>query len=148
MRTYYIFHIKRECTTYYKEKPKDLYQLLHHLFLMPKHYGRYGISFYDQVCNHFDQEILNFYLSGKFQLQPQNGVFHFPEGNLVQIQLSCCIVRTNSNFPAIFRTFYYYSRDLFVCDFYNQDYFWLSKHYHEIRKTSYNKIGVEKIGNI
>ena len=147
MRTYYLFHMNKECYAYYQKKPEELYQILMHLFRLPKQACHCGVSFYKQLCNRYDIEILNSYLEGKYKFKNENGIYTFQNGNRIQVKSSCCIVRSESNFPSLFRTFYYYSRHIFVCDFYNQDYFFLTKHYHEIRKPEYNKLGVEKTSN-
>lgn len=148
MRTYYLFQIKKESMDHYQNHPEALYQLLYHLYHLPISEGRYGFQCYMQLCIPFDTTVLTDYIEGKYQIKKSHKQFSFPEGNLIQVGASTCMVRTSSNFPAIFRMFYYYSRDIFVIDFANHDYFWLTKHYHEIRKPEYNKIGVEKMCNI
>lgn len=137
--------MKNESVEIYKKKPGKLYELLHHLYCLSKNQSKYGYTFYQQLCKPYDTSVLDYYIKGKYQLKKIGGVYHYPDENLVQIGSSCCIVRSEMNFPELLRIFHYYSRNIFVCDFHNQDYFWLTKHYHEIRKPEYNEIGVEKV---
>ena len=61
------------------------------------------------------------------------------EKTLIELNYSCIIMLTNKNFSRLFKVFNYYSKRIFVCDFENQDYFWLDSQYlNNIHNNEYN----------
>lgn len=136
MRTYYLFMIKPEYYTLYKNDPSVLYQTLYNLYHLEKSNFSYGISLFQSLCQIFSVKLLKNYIQSKYKydIVGKKMNLHFPfEKVQVQINYSCVIIKSNVNFPEILKVFYIYDKKIFVCDFENKDYFWLSKQIQKIK---------------
>ena len=136
MRKYYLFVIKKEFSRVYQENADTLYKTLENLYkINPKNYN-YGISLYKQLCLPFNVEVLSNYFTHQPLIKKINNKNKFfyrsrKEFTIVKINYSCCIVISSLNLASILKLFDYYSKDVFVCDFENKDYFWLSKQFNK-----------------
>lgn len=124
MREYNLFVIRKEYSELYRNKPKLLFNTLYDLNSMKTSFN-YGISLYEQLCLPFDVEIISKYLNEKYHL---NNKQNFYISNVqIEIKPSRIIIKSRYNLPNIVKVFNYYNRNIFVCDFKNNDYFWLSE---------------------
>lgn len=130
MRKYYLFLIKE----HYLHEPEYLiYKIMDNLYHLTNSNLDYGISCYNQLCDNFNVPILAHYLINKFEgniatcsnnkyIIKQKG-----ERCIVKLSLKFVIIVTNKNIPFILKCLKYYNHKIFVCDFDNNDYFWLHK---------------------
>ncbi len=123
MREYNLFVIKDEYFNFYNNKPEYLYEILNKLNNFSSNMN-YGITLYEQLCNKIDVEILKYYLNNKYGLS-NNKVFYL-DNVFIELKYSRIIVRSKYNYPRIMKSFNCYNRNIFVCDFKNNDYFFLN----------------------
>lgn len=135
MRKYYLFIIKNDVYESYYKNSEILYKTLENLFSMKKGNFNYGISIYNQICNTFNTEILNNYFHLRknfFVKKKRRKIFvHNMDDNekyLIEIRNSCLIIYCKYNLPKILRLLQFYNSKIFICDFYNRDYFWNNQH--------------------
>jgi len=120
MREYYLFIIKEN---YYQSNTKDIFVTLKTLTNLKENYNL-GISIYNQICKTFDISIITKYLNDKYCLN-QDNTFYI-DNVTIKVRPSCVIVQSPYNLPRLLRIFNYYNKHIFVCDFKNNDYFWLN----------------------
>lgn len=130
MRKYYLFIIKSDYYKNYKNNSYVLYNTLRNLYMLNQKNFSYGVSLYHSVCQLISKDLLIRYIQRKYHHQTicpnRMKIFSSHETSIVEINHSCIVVLTNVNFPDILKTFYIYHKKIFICDFYNEDYFWLS----------------------
>ena len=123
MREYNLFVIKPEYIQIYQNQPSQLYQILKKLYTMNKNLN-YGVTFYEQLCNLITPDTLRYYLNTKYNLDNYNK-FYIDE-TYITLKPSRIIIKSKYNIPSIIKVFNCYNRNIFVCDFENNDYFWLN----------------------
>ena len=129
MRTYYLFTIKKEYYAVYRKNPLALYKTLENLYKIKKTNLNYGITLYNQICDIIDVNRLKNYFS-HLKVDGKNNKFLIKlnkELAILKLYHSCIICKSIKNYPSVFNVLNYYSRYIFICDFYNHDYFFLSK---------------------
>lgn len=72
----------------------------------------------------FRTSILSNYLNDRYNLSRKK-VFYI-ENSIVIIKPSRIIIKSNHYMPNIIKIFNLYNRNIFVCDFKNENYFWLN----------------------
>ena len=140
MRKYYLFLIKDIYVNSYYNKRNILYQTLKSLYEI-KGYINYSLSVYNQICNIIDYHLLINYFNNKKNIIKRNNSFYIindTENTYINISYSCIIIMTNNNFSSIFKILKLYSKSIFVCDFINNDYFWIEEYNHITTKDKYN----------
>lgn len=119
MFEYHLFIIK-EKNLY---KSFDLYNILYELSTM-RECLNYGVSLYKQLCIPFRTSILSNYLNDRYNLSRKK-VFYI-ENSIVILKPSRIIIKSNHYMPNIIKIFNLYNRNIFVCDFKSENYFWLN----------------------
>ena len=119
---YYLFIIK---DNFLKDNDKYLYDLLYQLKIMNKKNYNYGISLYYNMCNLFDTKSLKHYINSKYRLRQVNNKFYLDKYNYFEVRKSCCIINNDKYLREILCIFYIYNKNIFVCDFNSNTYFWL-----------------------
>ena len=128
MRIYYLFLIKQEYLELFRKNSYSLYKMLLNLKKLKTTDFRYGIIIYKELCNPISIKLLNSYIDNKIKYKKINNKIKkidCSEDIYLEIKYSCIIVKTNSISPSIFKLFNIYNKNLFVCDFNNNVYFWL-----------------------
>lgn len=125
MRKYYLFIIKD------KYKNRNVFNTLNNLYNVKGNNLSYGLKVYNEICDVFDKDIISNYLEKRFQtiVKLKKDKYYIngtKERDLITLKYSTVIIMSNINFPLILRTFNCYNKNIFVCDFDNQDYFWLN----------------------
>lgn len=123
MREYNLFVIKSEYLNIYKNQPLQLYEILKKLYYMNTNLN-YGVTFYEQLCNFISVDSIRYYLNSKYDLNNHNKFFI--EKTLIELKPSRIIIKSKYNIPNIIKVFNCYNRNIFVCDFKNNDFFWLN----------------------
>ena len=99
-------------------------------YVLDKKNFSYGVSLYNSVCQLISKSLLTNYVKRKYHhkriYKKIIKILSDKESTAIQINKSCIVVLTNVNMPEVFKTLYIYNKKFFVCDFYNEDYFWLS----------------------
>lgn len=133
MRTYNLFIIKSEFYHTYVSNSFSLYKTLENLNGFKRKDASFGRTLFHQLCELHNVHLLENYFKGKGFPMYKNAYVLInqkkKEKTFLQIKPSRLMVTTNKNVPAIFRILNYYNAYIFVCDFKNKDYFWLSNHY-------------------
>ena len=119
---YYLFIIK---DNFFKNNSKYLYDLLYTLKNINKENYNYGISLYYNICNLFDTKSLKHYIKSKYKLKQINNKFYLDKYNYFEIRKSCCIINDDTYLREILCIFYIYNKNIFVCNFNLNKYFWI-----------------------
>lgn len=135
MRTFYIFNIKENFYSLYKDTPSSLFNILkqiHHL--MPSDIV-YASNIFYQVNDQIDKEMLDHKIflelhqdlpySKKKDIHIYNNLY-LDEVTTMEIRHNYIKIKSNKDFAYFFRVLLDYDLNYFVCDFKNQDYFFLS----------------------
>ena len=133
MRIYYVFDIRSEYVDLYKETPNSLYNVLHQLYYMRKKDLEYGFNMFKQLANRIDKDELD----KNIFLKLHNKMTYVKKGdnhiinNLYKDEVSALKVKysyilINKSYTDFFNALALDNRNYFVCDFINNDYFFLS----------------------
>ncbi len=145
MRSYYIFDIKKDIHSLYHDKEEQLFYILKRIKLVKKPNLEYGLSIYTQLCDVFDFTTLQRYLFERYEVLPNNKYnflnYKNKEFSYLELRYPCLFLQTNCLLPKVFDILYLYNRDIFVCDFTNNDYFWLDK-LHKYKKDRKYKLSL------
>lgn len=123
MREYNLFVIQKEYVSIYQKRPKELFQLLYHLETLNYNYN-YGITLFEQLCKKIEIEAICHYFYQKYGCK-QSRKYRFNEG-IIELKPTRIIIRSTVDLPRCFSIFNRYNHNIFVCDFQNQDYFFLN----------------------
>lgn len=140
MRKYYLFTIKKDYYEIYKKNPTVLYKTLENLYKLKKDDLDYGLTLFNQICDVIDiNRLKNYFNYIKEQGKGNKYLIKLnSEVTLFDFHYACVICRSIKNYPIVFNTLNYYSKYIFVCDFYNHDYFFLDKSGICFTDTKYN----------
>lgn len=144
MRKYFLFDIHDRYYNLYLYKERLLFRTLESLYNNELHQKANNISLFNQICIPINLNYLNTYFNNKVFIKNNKNKHLYisiksDEKTLIELNYSCIIMLTNKNFSRLFRVFNYYSKRIFVCDFENQDYFWLDSQYlNNYRNNEYN----------
>lgn len=125
MKKYYIFAINREYYEIYNKNKHVLYNTLKNLYELDLDSLNYGISIYNQLCVPINREILESYYQD-FKYVDNRFVVN---NSLIEINNSCIIVLTRNLTLNTLRHLHFYNYPLFVCNFKNNQYFFLTYEY-------------------
>ena len=129
MRKYYLFIVQPEYYKLFYKNPKTLYDLLYNLCQLKEPNLQYGFSLFNSICQPFPVKLLTHYIQNRYTCTTINSkqmkIHSIHEKTIIQIGHGCVIIQSNINFPEILKVFHIYHKKIFVCDFNNQDYFWL-----------------------
>ncbi len=135
MRIYYVFDIRSEYVDLYKETPNSLYNVLHQLYYMRKKDLEYGFNMFKQLANRIDKDELdkNIFLKLHNKMTyVKKGDNHIinnlykDEVSALKVKYSYILINTNKSYTDFFNVLALDNRNYFVCDFINNDYFFLS----------------------
>ena len=134
MRTFYLYQINDFCMDLYEKYPYKLYHILKDMYYTSKYNQSIAISSYEQVTDKFSRQFLYDFLFQHYRLEvyyhTKNHVHtisnHYEYSRLLVSSYSLKL-KSNLSYPSFFNCLNEYSNHIFVCDFENQDYFWLHK---------------------
>jgi len=124
MRTYYLFNIKKDIKNNLCNNQGELYKLLHDMYCIRD--VKYEVSLFNTVCNLIDDDVIISYLNNKPYLKKHNNKYLMYD-YLFEVNKSNIVIKSMVNVPEIFTILNIYSKNFFVADFYNNDYFWLDQ---------------------
>lgn len=124
MYRYYIFDIKNKF-----KNDNNLYRLLKTLYTLNLKYINYGELIYNEMCKPINREnikeILKDYNAKK--VSRKYFICLNDEITIVVIKYSRLIIISNKLYPDIFNRLKIECENLFVCNFLNDNYFYVSK---------------------
>ena len=135
MRVLYIFNIKEVIYNLYYKKEYVLYDVLEELTKINKRDVVLGYKFFNEFAIPFNKVKLNEYI---YNIEKNNITYikninkHIinnrfrNEFSTLTVYNSHIILKTNNDISRFLYILSMYNDNLFVCDFHNQDYFWLS----------------------
>ena len=113
MRTYYIFNVNKYYSYMYKEKPLKMYKIFEEIYYSRDYNSRTSYHMLEEIANPFNKIMLNEYIYYEYKLK----YGYKRKDNIHYLRTTeKTTLRINN-----------YNNNLFVCDFENMDYFWLSK---------------------
>ena len=134
MRVFYLYNVNDFFCSVYERYPYNLYKMLEEAYFTNKHQMMVASSYYEELITNFNKLYLNNYLFANNKLD----AYYYRKNNIhvissrleyskLMVNGYCLKLKTNLNYPKFFEHIRDYSDNIFVCDFDNQDYFWLSK---------------------
>lgn len=124
---YYLFIVKDKSLN---TDDSFLYDLLYRLKNMKKENYNYGISLFYNVCNLFDSKALKHYIRAKYKLKEIHNKFYLDKYNYFEIRKSTCTINSDKYLREILCIFYIYNKNIFVCNFDSNNYFWIKDKFH------------------
>ncbi len=134
MRTFYIFKINKEFKILTKNSPYNLFLALDNIHSMDRKNLSLAIRLYDEVCDRNDVRALNLSIFNllresdyytKFNNSHIINNYYTDESSKLTIYNTYLKLKSSGNNPTFFKTLRVFP-NLFVIDFSQKDYFWLS----------------------
>lgn len=135
MRTFYIFKLKKEFVKLYENNPYSLFNILRHLYLMKRSEYNYGFNLFNQLTEKINKDELdrNIYVKyHKEMVYSKNKNEHIinnlykDEVSILTIKKAYILISANKNYSSFFSIISQLGNEYFVCDFINQNYFWIN----------------------
>lgn len=135
MRRFYVFCIRDELMSLYKENSSNLYKILNSIYLMDEEELTYAYNLFKQICTSIDTLLIN----NKLYLKMHNDLVYTKidnehiinnlykdEVSVLKIKKSHLVLDCNNSYSTFFQFLNNYNDNFFVCDFKTGDYFFLS----------------------
>ncbi|MEG1495025.1 MAG: sporulation inhibitor of replication protein SirA [Bacilli bacterium] len=136
MRVFYIFSMKDEFMSLYKDSPDALFSILKHIYFMHESDIHYAFDMFNQLTNKIAKSSLDrrlFIELHKRMIYSKSGDQHIIN-NLYQDEISSLVVKNghilitcNKNYSSFLEYLLEYNHNYFVCDFEYSDYFFLNQ---------------------
>ena len=136
MRRFYVFCIRDELMSLYKENSSNLYKILNGIYTMKEDELTYAYNLFKQICISMDTLLLN----NKLYLKMHNDLVYTKidnehiinnlykdEVSVLKIKKSHLVLDCNNSYSTFFNFLNKYDSNFFVCDFKTGDYFFLSE---------------------
>ncbi|MBR3161654.1 MAG: sporulation inhibitor of replication protein SirA [Bacilli bacterium] len=134
MRTFYIYNINDSFTSMYEEYPYKLYKMLEDAYLTNKNNHNESIRLYKQIITNYNKLFMNNYIFANNKLdisyyhkEDKHLITNSNEHTKLEVNRYYLKIKTNINYPKFFDNINFYSDNIFICDYANNDYFWLNK---------------------
>lgn len=133
MRTYYIFNVNRYFTYMYKESPFKMYKIFEEIYHSRDYDSVKTYRIFEGIANPYNKimlgEYINYEYKNKYGYKRESNLHKLKtsENTTLKINNYNIKIETDSNYTDFFKYINNYNENLFVCDFDNKDYFWLSK---------------------
>ena len=134
VRVFYIYNINDYFTSAYDKYPYKLYKMLEDAYLVSKHNIKESISIYEQIITNYNKLFMNNYLLANNRLdisyyhkEDKHLITNLNEYTKLEVNRHYLKIKTNINYPKFFNNINTYSDNIFICDYINNDYFWLNK---------------------
>ena len=135
LRTFYIFKMRKEFYKLYRNNPNSLYNVLKRLYFMKRDKMNYGFNLFYQLTEKIDKFNIDKKIYIKYHdkmIYSKNGNDHIinnlyhDEVSIMNIKNAYILVNTNKNYTDFIGIISEFGNEYFVCDFNNQDYFWIN----------------------
>ena len=127
--------MRKEFVNLYRQNPNSLYSVLKHLYSMKKSEANIGFNLYNQLTEKINKDDLDRKIFIKYHkelIYSKNGNDHVinnlykDEISILTIKKAYILITTNKNYSSFFNIISNFGEEYFVCDFNNQDYFWIN----------------------
>lgn len=134
MRVYFIFDIKEQFISLYQNNYRVLYNILRQIYYLDKEEINYAYTLFKQLVNYIDKDTIDRQLFLKCHKDipySKRGNIHYinnlykDEISRLTIKKSYIRLETEQYNSSFFKLLSNYSFNFFVCDFKNQNYFFL-----------------------
>ena len=135
MRIYYCFKIKKEFLNLYKDTPSTLYNILNQLYYMRKSDINYGYNLFNQMVDPIDKDYIDKTLYIKMHTKMRyakrkdehiiNNLYK-DEVSIMKVRKTYILINSNKSCTEFFELLNEFNKELFICDFTNNDYFFIS----------------------
>lgn len=134
MRTYFVFKIKKHYANLTKNRPYQIYKTIEDLYHIPEKELLNPNNLFLQIHEKFNTNNLNnliydtykdTYTYTKYQNTHKIIDYFSNEKTKMIINNSFIIIKTTKEIPTFFKILSK-RKNIFICDFINKDYFWLS----------------------
>ena len=142
MKEYFIFNIKKEFARLYRDKPSELFFILNRIYYMKEIDKEYGYNLFEQIALFYDKESVNDFVTRRYIDKIMysytnnehiiNNLF-LNEISILKIKSSNLKVETNIENPTFFNDLKDLPFNLFVCNFKEQDFFFLKSYKHKVK---------------
>lgn len=136
MRRFYIFNIRSELMSLYKENPSNLYKILNSIYEMKEEELTYAYNLFKQISSSIDTLTLN----NKLYLKMHNDLVYTKidnehiinnlykdEVSVLKVKKSHLVLDSNTSYSSFFNFLNNYNSNFFICDFKTGDYFFLDE---------------------
>lgn len=136
MKELYIFNVKEEFYKLYREKPSELFFIFNRIYHMKLSDKEYGYNLFSQISNFLDKSKINEVIKDKYKdkiMYSNSGNEHIinnlflNEISILTIKNSNIKIESNVEKPAFLEDLRDLKLNLFVCDFKNQDFFFITR---------------------
>ncbi len=143
MRIYFIFKIRDEFVSLYKDNQSVLYNILRQIYYLDKSEVTYGYNLFNQLILPIDKNKLDRELFIRMhqdipyiKRKDVHIINNLYKDEISRLTIKKCYMKleVEQNFSSFFEFISKYSSNLFICEFYYHDFFFL----HE--KTSNNNV--------
>ena len=131
MRTYYIFKINKYFAYIYKKWPYKMYKIIEELYYTKEYDMLISYKYYKKFAVEFNKLAINEYIyniNKKHTNYQRDNNVHLIQNenyNRLTINTTCMILKTNDIYSIFLNDLNMYLDNIFICDFKNNDYFWL-----------------------
>lgn len=134
MKEYFIFNVKKEFYTLYRERPNELFYIFNRIYYMKFIDKEYGYNLFEQISMFLNKEDVNDFIYNKYKdkiMYSINGNEHIinnlflNEISILNVKSSNIRIDTNNERCSFFKDLKEFSNTFFVCDFKEQEYFFL-----------------------
>ena len=136
MRTYYAFIIKDSLMHFYRERPYSLYRILEQIYRLKNSDVKLGYRLLEQVTKPFGiNKIDKFIYKKHFDELEYSRIedghmiknFYSEEITFLKTFNTHIRIKTNNDFSSFFSSIQEFDDNIFICDFENEDFFWINK---------------------
>lgn len=134
MKELLIFNVKEEFYKLYKNKPSQLFFIYNRIYNMKKSDKEYGFNLFTQISLFIKKKYINDFISSKYKDKLMysnhenehiiNNLF-LNEVTILTVKNSNIRVQSNTDNPEFIKAFKDLKGKYFVCDFKNQDYYFI-----------------------
>lgn len=135
MKEYYVFLIRDEFVKLYSSKSSDLFYIFNRIYYMKEMDKMYGYNLFSQISNFFNKDDVNEFLYNKYKDKIMysykndehiiNNLF-LNEVSILKVKPSSIRIQTNTSSSSFLEDLKNYNKNLFVCNFKEQEFFFIS----------------------
>mgnify|MGYP004580477871 FL=1 len=136
MKEYFVFNIKVEFAKLYKDRPSELFYIFNRIYYMKEIEKEYGYNLFDQISNFYDKKYVNSFIYNRYKdkiMYSNNGNEHIinnlflNEISILKVKSSNLKIETNYDKCTFLKDLRHFNGHLFVCNFKEQEYFFIKK---------------------
>ncbi len=134
MKELYVFNLKKEFSRLYQDKPSELFYIFNRIYYMKEIDKNYGYNLFEQISNFYDKDLVNRFLAFKYKdkmiysyANDEHVIndLYLNEVSILRVKSSTIRIETNVEMPTFLKDLKSFHGNLFVCNFKEQEYFFL-----------------------